>query len=228
MKVAIAGLLLLLTPAAAGAAEPLPPYPPDGTYRYAVAHPTFGDIGSYTNSVAHHGADVTVTTHVEIRVRVAFVTVRQITADRSELWRQGKLTHYHSLTLRDGKRIEVNGEAEAAGFAIDGPLGKAVAPPGVFPSNPWWIAMTGAKVVMAAETGRLRPVDFRLMGTETVRTGGRDVVARYFASGSGADRAELWYDAENAPVKFSIVDDDTTITLTLADTPAANEAMRDR
>jgi Family of unknown function (DUF6134) len=228
MKVATAGLLLLLTAASARAAEPLPPYPPDGTYRYAVAHPTFGDIGSYTNTIARNGADVTVTTHVEIRVRVAFVTVRRITADRSELWRQGKLTRYHSFTLRDGKQIEVNGAAEATGFAINGPLGKAVAPSGVFPSNPWWIAMTGANVVMAAETGRLQPVDFRLMGSEMVPAGGHDVAARHFASGSGADRAELWYDAANVPVKFSIVDDDTTITLTLAGLPNGSEAMRAR
>ena len=228
MKMGIAGFFLLLSAASARAADAPPPYPPDGTYRYAVAHPTFGDIGSYTNTIAQSGAEVTVTTHVEIRVRIAFVTVRQIIADRSELWRQGKLTRYHSVTSRDGRRIEVSGEAEAAGFAINGPLGSAVAPSGVFPSNPWWIAITGAKVVMAAETGRLQPVDFRVVGSDTVRAGNRDVVARHFASGSGADRAELWYDAENVPVKFSTVDDDTMITLTLTGISAASEAKRAR
>jgi uncharacterized protein DUF6134 len=228
MRTAIAGLFLVLAAASARGADAPPPYPPDGTYRYAVTHPTFGDIGSYTNTIAHSGADVTVTTHVDIRVRIAFVTVRQITADRSELWQRGKLMRYHSLTVRDGKRIEVDGRADAAGFAIAGPLGKAVAPPGVFPSNPWWIAMTEAKVVMAAETGRLRPVDFHLIGSETVHAGGRDVVARHFASGSGADRAELWYDAQNVPVKFSIVEDDATITLTLAGPHNGSEAMRPR
>src|SRR5579883_1824449 len=166
----IAGLLLVLT-GAAPAAEPLPPYPPDGTYRYAVAHPTFGDIGSYSNTVTRTGNEVTVHTHVDIRVRIAFVTVRQITADRSELWQRGKLARYHSVTVRDGKTIEVNGEAQAAGFVIQGPLGQAVAPADVFPSNPWWIAITRAKTVMAAETGRLRPVNFRLVGTESVRQG---------------------------------------------------------
>jgi uncharacterized protein DUF6134 len=228
MRTAIAGLFLVLSVASARGADAPPPYPPNGTYRYAVTHPTFGDIGSYTNTIAHSGTDVTVTTHVEIRVRVAFVTVRQIMADRSELWRRGKLMRYHSLTLRDGKRIDVDGQADAAGFAIAGPLGKAVAPPGVFPSNPWWIAMTEAKVVMAAETGRLRPVDFRRMGSEAVRTGGREVVAQHFTSGSGADRAELWYDPQNVPVKFSIVEDDATITLTLAGPPNGSEAMRPR
>ncbi len=223
----LAGLLLLLT-GAAPAAEPLPPYPPDGAYRYAVTHPTFGNIGSYANTVTRTGNEVTVRTHVEIRVRIAFVTVRQIAADRSELWRNGKLMRYRSATVRDGKTIEVSGGAEAAGFAIYGPLGQAVAPLDVFPTNPWWIAITRAKTVLAAETGRLRPVDFRLLGTESVRQGDRDVVARHFASGSGADRADLWYDAANIPVKFSIVDDDTTITLTLASAPNGSEAMRAR
>jgi Family of unknown function (DUF6134) len=223
----IAGLLLVLT-GAAPVAEPVPPFPPDGTYRYAVAHPSFGDIGSYSNSVTRTGNEVTVRTHVEIRVRIAFVTVRQIIADRSELWRNGKLTRYRSVTVRDGKTIEVNGEDQAAGFVIQGPLGKTVAPADVFPSNPWWIAMTRAKTVMAAETGRLRPVDFRLLGTESVQQGDRDVAARHFASGSGADRADLWYDGANVPVKFSIVEDDATITLTLGSAPGGSEAMRSR
>jgi hypothetical protein len=227
-KSAMACLLLLLAPASAVHAEAVPPFPPDGAYRYVVGHPTFGDIGSYTNTVTRRGSEVSVATHVDIRVRIAFVTVRQITADRSELWRDGKLARYQSVTLRDGKTIEVNGDAQAAGVAIQGPLGKNVAPPDVFLSNPWWIAITRAKVVMAAETGRLQPVDFRLLGTETVRQGERDVAARHFGSGSGSDRADLWYDAADVPVKFSIVDDDTTITLTLTGAPNSSEAMRPR
>ena len=221
----LAGLLLLVT-GAAPATQPLPPYPPDGAYGYAVMHPTFGNIGSYSNTVTRAGNEVTVRTHVEIRVRIAFVTVRQITADRSELWRSGRLARYRSVTVRDGKTIEVSGELQAGGFVIQGPLGKAVAPADVFPSNPWWIAITRATTVMAAETGRLRPVEFRLLGTESVRQGDRDVPARHFASGSGADRADLWCDAANIPVKFSIVEDDATITLTLASAPPASEAMR--
>ena len=227
-KSAIAGLLLLLAGFSRAGAEPAPAYPPDGTYRYTVAHPTFGDIGSYANTVTRRGSKVSVATHVDIRVRVAFVTVRQITADRSESWHEGKLARYQSVTVRDGKTIEVKGDAQAAGLAIDGPLGRAVAPPGVFPSNPWWIAMTRATMVMASETGRLRSVDFRLLGTETVRAGDRDVAARHFGSGSGADRADLWFDATDVPVKFSIVEDDATITLTLASAPTASEVMRGR
>jgi hypothetical protein len=176
--------------------------------------------------VTRTGNEVTVRTHVEIRVRIAVVTARRIIADRSELWRSGKLARYHSVTVRDGKTIEVNGKTQAAGFAIEGPLGKAVAPADVFPSNPWWIAMTRAKTVMAAETGRLRPVDFRLVGSESVRQGDRDIPAQHFAS--GADRADLWYDAANIPVKFSIVEDDATITLTLTGAPGGSEAMRAR
>lgn len=223
----MAGLLLLLT-GTAPVTEQLPPYPPDGTYRYAVAHPTFGNIGSYSNTVMRAGDDVTVRTHVEIRVRIAFVMVRQITADRSELWRSGRLARYRSVTVRDGKTIEVDGEAQAMGFTIQGPLGKAVAPADVFPSNPWWIAMTHAKTVMATETGRLCPVDFRLAGSEILRVGDRDVAARHFASGNGADRADLWYDAADIPVKFSIVEDDATITLTLGSAPNGSEAMHSR
>ena len=218
----IAGFLLVLT----GAAPAAEPSPPDGTYRYSVVHPSFGNIGSYSNTVTRAGNEVTVRTHVEIRVRIAFVTVRQIIADRTELWRSGKLARYRSMTVRDGKTIEVNGEAQAAGFVIEGPLGKAVAPADVFPSNPWWIAMTRATTVMAAETGRLRPVDFRLLGTENVRQDDRDAAARHFASGSGPDRADLWYDAASIPVKFSIVEDDATITLTLTGAPNGSEAMR--
>ncbi len=196
---------------------------PIGTYRYTVSNPSFGNIGSFTNTVTRIGDEITVDTQVRIAVRLVFVTLRRIEADRREVWSHGRLISYQSKTTRDGKLIRVNGHAERDKFVIDGVDGRVEASPNVHTSNPWSIGIVGANVVMAAETGKLHDVRFTGGAEETTMVGEKAIPARHYAA-TGEHQPNLWYDRRDVPVKFSVVDGGRLVTCTLASvsTPSAS------
>lgn len=188
---------------------------PPGTYRYTVTHPTFGTIGTFTNTITRKGDRIIVDTDLEVAVKVLVVTLRRVEAVRREVWTRGRLTGYRSVTRRGGRLLIVNGYADGKDFVIDGVDGRVTAPASVYPGNPWSIAILRADPIMGPETGRLYEVTFKDDGEETITVGGKAVRARHYTA-SGERHAELWYDRDGIPVKFSIIDEGSLITCTLA------------
>jgi hypothetical protein len=207
-SVLVASVLLLLAPAARAAESPA------GIYRYAVHHPTFGVIGSFTNAVESRPGETRVSTELHIKVS-AIVTLKSIDARREEVWRDGRLAAYRSATNRDGNMVAVDGRAVGDKFIVSGPNGTEEAPPDVYPSNPWSIAITRAHVFMAGESGRLYRTAFVEAPPQRITLGGRAVVARHFLA-EAPTRPQLWYDGDTL-VQFSIVDNGTEILFTLDD-----------
>ena len=73
------------------------------TYLYAVEHPTYGNIGTYTNTVLRSGDNVQVKTKLHIAVKVLGVRLFHQDADRTEEWKDGRLVAFQVP----------NGESEA-------------------------------------------------------------------------------------------------------------------
>ena len=188
--------------------------PPAGTYTYTVRHPDHGEIGTYTNTIRREGDAIVVDTKVRIQVKVAFVSVFRLEADRREEWRNGRLQAYSSVTRKNGDEIRVTGRAEGDKFVINGPSGQITAPADVVPTNPWSIDMTKADTVMASESGRI--FDARLAGREetTVTVGDQQVPARHFQVVADT-RHDLWFDPEGRVVQFATRDDGKTISFIL-------------
>jgi hypothetical protein len=207
-------LLLALLVGIAPPAEAREPAGPAGVFHYRVALAGYGDIGSFSNIVRKDDAETTVETRLRIRVQVLFVTARSIDADREERWDDGRLIAYRSRTTRNGSVITVSGHAVDGHFIIEGPHGRSVAPSDVFPSNPWSIDITEARVVMATETGRLTRIHFHAEPDQTIEIRGRSVIARRFVA-STDDKPELWYGSDNTLLKFAIVDHGERLTFTL-------------
>jgi hypothetical protein len=189
---------------------------PAGFYHYLVRHPTFGVIGSFTNAVTNRPGETRVSTELHIRVSAAIITLKSIEARREELWRDGRLAAYRSVTDRDGRQIAVEGRADGDKFIVSGPHGTAEAPRDVYPSNPWSMAITQAHVFMAGESGRLYRANFVEAPAQRVMLGGRPVPARHFSADAPA-QPQLWYAEGGVLVQFSIVEDGTEILFTLDD-----------
>lgn len=187
---------------------------PLGTFQYAVTHPTFGEIGTYTNTVQRTGADITVDTHLHIAVAALVIPLRRIDADREEVWRDGRLVAFRSYTDHDGRKVPLQGWAAGDKFVIDGPRGRTDAPADLFPTNPWSIAITGARLLMGTETGRLLHVQFAEAPAQVLAVAGRRIETKHFVA-SGEQQAQLWYDSQGIPVKFTIVHDGDDITFQL-------------
>jgi len=180
---------------------------PSGTYVYTVHHPSYGDIGTFTNIVTHKGADeVVVDTKVRIAVKVLFIVAHREVADRREIWRNGTLMAYDSLTTKNGTAVTVKGRANGATFIIDGAEGRVEAPAAVHPSNPWSIAITDKKLLLATASGKLLRVKAAPAGEESIEIGAKQVKTRRFKV-TGDMELDLWYDANGVIVKFTYIDD---------------------
>src|SRR5260370_31638300 len=110
---------LVANAAAASATQP---------FSYAVEHPTYGDIGTYTDTIEQNGDTLRIDTQLRVAVKILGIVVHREEADRTELWRANRLVSFHSGTTTNGKPIEVSGEARDNGFVITPPSGTAGGP----------------------------------------------------------------------------------------------------
>lgn len=203
--------------AEAAAIAPLPAGSPQ-TYVYAIEHPSYGKIGTYTDTIDRNGSDWQIVNQVRVAVRFLGIVVHREEADRREIWRNGRLVAFHSVTTVNGSVIEVTGEARPEGFIITSPTGTAVAPPDVLPSDPW-SARTGAGVMMSTKTGRLQDVEG--LGGETVilSINGAAIPTRYYEFTTDKHQ-EVWLDEHGIPVRFRSRERGAVIDFELVRPPA--------
>jgi hypothetical protein len=206
-RLAAAALLAMM--AAAGSASAAPE-----SYEYRVIHPTYGDIGTYTNIVDRLGDAAEVRTDVKIRVRILGITVYRQEAQRIERWRGPTLLSFDGVTVTNGDRLEVHGAARDGGFAITTPTGTVVAPGGVHPSNPWSAMVLNADVMMSTRTGKVAPV--QVIGGEVapVALDGATFRARQFEIASYKHHF-VWLSDDGTPVAFRTNEDGTLIDFVL-------------
>lgn len=148
--------LALAAVAASGSAHAAPQI-----YTYRVIHATYGEIGTYTNVVDRTGDETHVDSEMHLAVKILGITVFRQEARRSEYWRDQRLVSFDGVTVTNGDKIEVRGEARDGGFAIITPKGTYLAPADIHPSNPWCAMVLNADVMMSTRTGKVEHVQVR-------------------------------------------------------------------
>jgi uncharacterized protein DUF6134 len=184
------------------------------SYEYRVIHPTYGDIGTYTNIVDRLGDAAEVRTDVKIRVRILGITVYRQEAQRIERWRGQTLLSFDGVTVTNGDRLEVHGAARAGGFAITTPTGTVVAPGSVHPSNPWSAMVLNADVMMSTRTGKVVPVQVSGGEVAPVALDGATFRARQYEIASYKHHF-VWLSDDGTPVAFRTNEDGTLIDFVL-------------
>jgi hypothetical protein len=171
------------------------------TYSYEVEHPTYGDIGTYTDTVERTGDTFRIDTRLRVAVKLLGIVVHREEADRTELWRGDRLVSFHSITVTNGKPIEVKGEARDNSFVITSPAGTAVAPANIYTSSPWSTRLPNSGLMMSTKTGRIETV--QSLGTEQtlVPVSGSEVPARHFRIVTDKHE-DVWLDRSGVPVRF--------------------------
>ncbi len=140
---------------------------------------------------------------VEMRVRLAFITVFRYEFACREIWDQGRLDSLDCMTNDDGKDLYVeaerlsDGQLRIEGTRVDGETVVADA----LPSSYWNIALMGKDVVLNAQNGMLQPVTITQHETETITARGREIEATRYEL-IGTLRLEIWYDQNDQWVKF--------------------------
>ncbi len=194
-------------------------------YEYRIQHPTFGTIGTFTNTIEQNGGTIDVETVLHVAVRILGITLFRQDATRREEWRNGRLILFHGVTRTNGKNVEITGRAEGDRFAITTPQGVTLAPADVETSNPWVAGMlTHSDLMMSTKTGLVDHVSVT-SGQETMMTveDTLERVREYVIQGRKRD--VVWLDDHRVPVAFRIVEHGTPIECVLTKIVTAPNLM---
>lgn len=199
---------------------------------YNVEHPTYGNIGSYTNTVSQNGDGTDVRTDLHIAVKMIGIRMFHQDATREEQWQNQRLVAFRSTTDDNGTNISVTGKADAANFVINSSInGNLTAPPQVHPSNPWAPFVLKTDTMMSTKTGKLSPVVVKDTGEMMATFDGRPMrVHQWFVDDD--KHQVVWIDERGVVVAFQTEEQGKTINFVLkneavsADSPAPAFANR--
>ena len=207
-------LITLFAACALIAASAAPAMAAAESYEYRVVHPTYGDIGSYTNLVERVGNDTEVTSNLRIAVRVLGIVIYRQEAQRTEHWQGQRLVRFDGLTVTNGDRIEVHGEARDGGFAVTTAAGTVVAPADVHPSNPWSAMVLDTSYMMSTRTGQI--LRAQVSGGEVKPVALAGNVLRLHEYEVDTDKRQfVWLDDNGTPVAFRTAEHGTPIDFIL-------------
>jgi hypothetical protein len=184
-------------------------------FDYRVVHPTYGDIGTYTNIVDHVGNTTVVKTQMRIAVRILGIVVFREQADRTEHWRDQKLVGFDGVTVINGDSLPVHGEARDGVFVVTTRNGTVDAPPNVHPSNPWSPMVLHTDVMMSTKNGRVQPV--QVTGGEIKRVTLPGVTLNLHQYEVVTDKHQfVWLDDRGTPVAFQTTEDGAPVDFVLS------------
>jgi Family of unknown function (DUF6134) len=170
-------------------------------YSYRVIHSLYGEIGTYTNVVEQNGDDTRVDSDLHIAVKILGIVVFRQEARRSEYWRNQRLVSFDGVTVTNGDKIAIRGEARDGGFAVTTPSGTHLAPADVHPSNPWCAMILNADVMMSTRTGKVEHV--RVTGGEKESVAFNGSTLRLHQYEIVSDRHQfVWLDDSGVTVAF--------------------------
>jgi uncharacterized protein DUF6134 len=184
--------------------------------RYRVKHATYGDIGTYSNTVERTGDTTTVLTEAHFKVSLLGIVLYREDARRTERWRDDRLVFFHGVTTRNGQPLELRGEARGDRFVVTSPRSTVSAPADVHPANPWSANFLGSDMMMRVDTGAIEPVRVSDGEAASITIDGVTLRAREYEI-NGKTHYKVWLsEAEQVPVMFSVEDDSGEVTFTLA------------
>lgn len=183
-------------------------------YQYHIEHPTYGDIGTYSNVIKNLGDHEEINTELHVAVKVLGIVVHREDAKRSELWQGNRLVRFDSATETNGTTVTIHGEAKGDEFVVTTPTGTITAPARVHPSNPWDAAVLDTDTMMSAKSGRIDKVTVTPGVVEQVKFDGKDMrLTRYDIVDN--KRQSVWFDDRGTPVAFRAIEDGATIDFVL-------------
>jgi uncharacterized protein DUF6134 len=182
---------------------------------YNVEHPTYGNIGTYTNTVSQTGKNASVRTDLHITVKMIGIPMFHQDASRDEQWQDQRLVGFRSQTDDNGTNIAVTGKADGTNFVINSSSnGNLTAPRQVHPSNPWAPFVLQTDVMMSTKTGKISPVIVKDTGEVMVTFDGRTMkVHQWFVDDE--KHQVVWIDERGVVVAFQTEEQGSAINFVL-------------
>ena len=189
-------------------------------YIYSVVHPFYGKIGTLTDTIDRSPEATRIDARLRIAVELLGIVVYREKSDTTEIMRGNRLVSLQSVTEKDGKHLEVHGEAQGDQFVVNATDGSFTGPATTAPSDPWVLKHTGEGTMVYPDTGRIINVHVSGGDYETISVNGTAVVARHFIVMEDK-REDVWLDNRKIPIMCRIVEDGTPIDFVLQSPAAA-------
>ena len=189
-------------------------------YTYAVRHPFYGKIGTFTDTIDRQPETMRIDGQLRIAVKFLGIVVYRQESDITAIMRDDRLVSLQSATKKDGERHEVRGEVQGDQFVVNATMGSFAGPATSLPSDPFVLKGTGEGTMVFTDTGEIISVQVSGGDHGTVSVNGSSVPARHFIV-EGYTRREIWIDDRGIPVKFRVVDNGTPIDFVLQSTTAS-------
>jgi hypothetical protein len=188
------------------------------TYEYHIEHARYGDIGTYVNVVNETGDSAEVHTELNVAVKVLGIVMFREEARRTERWQGDRLVAFDSVTVTNGNKIEVHGQAQGDAFVVTTPSGTIQAPPQVHPLNPWSAQVLDTDTAMSPVTGHVERVSVSGGKLEDVTFDGKALqLHRYDVVGT--KRQAVWLDDKGVAVAFRTEEDGSPVDFILTHPP---------
>jgi hypothetical protein len=166
------------------------------------------DIGRHVIRFRQQPDGTQVTTAIDIKVKMAFITVASFKQDAVETWRDGILINGKSRIVDDGEISDVTLEARDEELLVQGPKGRVKVPLGTMTDISFW----NQDIVQQAALVDTQTTDIIKLSTgkgvrEMVDLGnGRKAEGtRYALSGSKGRSGDVWYDDQGRFMRTSFM-----------------------
>jgi len=181
------------------------------TLEFEIAHD--GDVvGHHRLTFRQDGDKLIVHSELEIEVAVLFLTVYRYQQTRDEVWRNGKLIALTSTADDDGTPHDIKGAAGPdGGITVTSGKESWTLPAESVPASYWNISMVTARgPLVDSLSGKLLHQRVVKLGQETVRAGGRNILATHYRLEAKRPR-DVWYDASGRWVKMRAIGRDGSV-----------------
>lgn len=158
-------------------------------------------IGYHVLSFAQEGDRLTVDINIELRVKIAFVTVYRYEHRNREQWQDGVLQGFKSRTNDNGTRHSVTASRSGNELVIEGSKGKVEGPASLLPTSYWHRNFMEQRQWIDTQEGRIVTSTVEPKGLEQIAVADELREARHFALRGDLD-VDLWY-ADDRWVKLS-------------------------
>ena len=161
------------------------------------------EIGVHRIRFAPVPGGMSVDTEIDLKVKMAFVTVFSYEQRGRDIWKDGKLVEAEYVTDDDGTRTRVDVSAEGERLRFEGPSGPFDMPLGTMTDLAFWNdAIVRVEQLVDSQTAEVAEVSSQPGRTERLLVGDREIHAsRYELASSNGRSGSIWYDDHGRWVK---------------------------
>lgn len=191
----------------------MPTEPSDHRFRVLWNGSNIGSHRVAVRPVAGHAASITVTTEIDMQVRLGFITAFRFRHVSEERWADGRLAAIDSRTEDNGDAYTVQGERSPTGLNLVGPAGRTSGAGDLLTTNSLWMrSLTAQTRVVDAQQGDVVALAVVADGSERLG-GSAGIEADCFRFETPSWQGRLWYDSSGTWHKAILCRNGKTITL---------------